>query len=114
MRMITTKQVSAVFVAGLLVLAGCGKSDKNASQAGTGGMDLVKFTQAFPSPTAEQQQELAKVTSGIRYRLYPDAMAALEKLSGDATLTDPQKQAVADLMKGVEKVMTNAPAAPTQ
>jgi hypothetical protein len=114
MIMKTTKWVSAVLVAGLLVLAGCGKSDKNSAQAGMAGIDLAKFSQAFPSPTPEQQGTLAKVTSGVRYRLYPDAMTALEALASDATLTEPQKKAVADLMKGVSQAMTNAPAAPTQ
>ena len=114
MKMITTKRLSAVLVAGLLALAGCGKSDKNTSHVATGGLDLAKFTQAFPAPTVEQQATLAKVTSGIRYRIYPDAMAALEKLAADPSLTDPQKKAVDDLTKGLSQVMTNAPAEPPQ
>jgi hypothetical protein len=108
------KRVSAVLAAGLLVFAGCGKSDKNSAPVDSVRMDLPKFQQAFPSPTMEQQGNLAKVSSGIRYRLYPDALAALESLAGDATLTEPQKQAVADMIKGVSQAMTNAPAAPTQ
>jgi hypothetical protein len=112
--MITTKWLSAVLAAGLLVFAGCGKSDKNSAQAGAARMDLAKFTQAFPSPTPEQQGSLAKVNSGVRYRLYPDALAGLEALASDPALTEPQKKAVADLIAGITQAMTNAPAAPGQ
>ena len=114
MIMITTKRVSAVLVAGLLVFAGCGKSDKNSAQTGTVRMDLPKFQQAFPSPTPQQEANLSKVASGVRYRLYPDALAALDGLSNDPALTEPQKKAVADMIAGVQQAMTNAPAAPGQ
>ena len=114
MKMITTKWLSAVLAAGLLVFAGCGKSDKNSAQAGAARMDLAKFTQAFPSPTPEQQGTLSKVANGVRYRLYPEALTALEALASDTSLTEPQKKAVADLIAGITQAMTNAPAAPGQ
>ncbi len=57
---------------------------------------------------------MAKVHSGVRYRIYPDALAALEGLSNDPALTEPQKKAVADMIAGVTQAMTNAPAVPGQ
>jgi hypothetical protein len=110
----TTYWVSGIVVAGLLAFAGCGKSDKAAAQPTSAAMEFTKFRQAFPAPTPEQQQAIAKVSQGIRYRLYPDAIAALAPLSGDASLTDAQKKAVDDLAAGLNQMMTNAPAAPTQ
>jgi hypothetical protein len=114
MTMKTTCWVSGILVAGLLAFAGCGKSDKAGAQQSSPAMDFTKFRTEFPSPTPEQQQVIAKVSQGIRYRLYPDALAALAQLSGDASLTEAQKKAVGDLAAGLSQMMTNAPAAPTQ
>jgi hypothetical protein len=77
-------------------------------------MDLAKFTQAFPSPTPEQQGTLSKVANGVRYRLYPEALTALEALASDTSLTEPQKKAVADMTAGITQAMTNAPPAAAQ
>jgi hypothetical protein len=110
----TTVFLIGLIAAGALALAGCGKSDKAGAQQPSAAMDFTKFRQAFPAPTPEQNQVIAKVSQGIRYRLYPDALAALAQLSGDASLTDAQKKAVSDLAAGLSQMMTNAPAAPTQ
>jgi len=110
----TTVFLIGLIAAGALALAGCGKSDKAGAQQPSAAMDFTKFRQAFPTPTPEQNQVIAKVSLGIRYRLYPDALAALAQLSGDASLTDAQKKAVSDLAAGLSQMMTNAPAAPTQ
>jgi len=114
MIMITTKWVSAVLVAGLLVFAGCSKSDKNSAQAGSARMELPKFLQVFPSPTPEQQGNLSKVSNGVRYRLYPEALAALEAIASDPALNESQKKAVADMIAGITQTMTNAPPATAQ
>jgi hypothetical protein len=106
--------VSGIVVAGLLAFVGCSKSDQKGAQQPSAAMDFTKFRQSFPTPTPEQQQVIAKVSQGIRYRLYPDSLAALAQLSGDASLTDAQKKAVDDLAAGLNQMMTNAPAAPTQ
>jgi hypothetical protein len=110
----TTNWIAGLLLAGVVAFAGCGKSDKNSAPSGAARIDLAKFSQAFPSPTTEQQGNLAKVNSGVRYRLYPDALAALDGLSNDPALTEPQKKAVADMIAGVQQAMTNAPAAPGQ
>jgi len=77
-------------------------------------MDLPKLQQAFPAATPEQQACLSQAGDGIRYSLYPKAIAALEKLAADATLSEPQKKAVADMMEGIKQAMAQAPAAPAQ
>ena len=110
----TTHWASGIAVAGLLAFAGCGKSEQPSAQRISASMDLQKFAQAFPAPTPEQQKNVAKASQGVRYRMYPDALAALDQLSGDASLTDAQKKAVSDLIEGVKQALTNTSAAPAQ
>ena len=114
MTMKTMHWVSVIVVAGLLAFAGCGKSEKPTTPAGQAGIDIVKFRQAFPNPTPDQQQCIAKVAQGVRYRLYPNALENLTKLSADASLTDAQKKVVNDMTEGVKQAMANAPATPAQ
>lgn len=109
-----TNLVAGLLLAGVLAFAGCGKSGKSTAEGIPATMDLAKFAQAFPSPTPEQQSNLAKVTQGVRYRLYPDALAALDKLAGDPALTDPQKKAVNDMTAGVKQAMAKAPTVPAR
>ena len=107
-----TIRVSGILVAVVLALVGCGKSDSGGDRGIPSAMDLPKLQQAFPSPTPEQQANLAKVSEGVRYGLYPNALAALDKLAADPALTEPQKKAVADLIEGIKQTMAKAPAPP--
>ncbi len=110
MQMKSMYWLSTILLAGMLALAGCGKSDQNQAQRVPAMMDLPKFQQAFPSPTPEQQTSLEKVISGVRYRLYPEALAALDKLSADPSLNDAQKKAVNDMIQGIKQTLSPAPA----
>jgi hypothetical protein len=112
MNMKTTYWVLGIVVAGLLAFAGCSKSNKPVAQHGA--VDIMKFRQAFPTPTPDQQNNISKVTQGVRYRLYPRALEALDKLNADPSLTDAQKKAVSDMIEGINQAMTNAPAPPAQ
>jgi hypothetical protein len=103
-----------ILLAGLLALVGCGKSGKSTAQSLPGGIDLPKFQQAFVSATPDQQANVTKVGAGIRYGLFSDALAALEKLGSDTTLTEPQKQAVSNMVEGIKAAMAKAPAAAPQ
>ena len=114
MHMKTMNWFSIILVAGSLALVGCGKSDKGRADGMPAAIDLPKFQQAFPSPTPEQQSTLEKVISGVRYRLYPEALAALDKLAADPALTEPQKKAVNDLIQGIKQTLSQPPAPPPQ
>jgi hypothetical protein len=114
MPMKTTNWVSGLLVAGLLAFAGCGKSDQAGDRGISASMDLSKFQQAFPSPTPEQQSNIAKASEGVRYGLYTNALAALAKLAGDPALTEPQKKAVNELVEGIKQTVAKAPAPPAQ
>jgi hypothetical protein len=110
----TTNSLLVILVACLLALVGCGKSNKGSDQSDTAGINLPKLQEAFPSPTPEQQSAIAKVFEGTRYGLYPQALAALDKLAADPKLTEPQKKAVNDLIQGIKQTMAKAPAPPAQ
>ena len=75
---------------------------------------MPKFQQAFASGTPDQQANVTKVSSSVRYGLFPDALAALEKLSSDPALTEPQKQAVSNMVEGIKVAIAKAPATPPQ
>ena len=101
-----------ILMAGVLALVGCGKAARNPAEGVPGMMDLPKFQQAFASATPDQRDSVANVSKGVRYGLYPDALAALEKLAGDATLTEPQKQAVNNMIQGIKQAAAKPPAPP--
>lgn len=109
-----TNYLIIVLMAGVLALAGCGKSDRGGASSIPAKLDFAKFQQAFPSPTPEQLGNIVKASDAIRHRQYPDALAALEKLAGDPALTEPQKKAVSDLVQGVTQAMTKATTPPAQ
>jgi hypothetical protein len=110
----STYWLSGILMAGLLAVAGCGKSEKAVAQQPSAAMDFTKFRQAFPTPTPEQNQAIAKVSGAIRYRQYVEVLMALDQLGSDASLTDAQKKAVNGFIEGIKQAMTNAPAAPPQ
>ncbi len=103
--------ITGILAAALLAFAGCGKSNKPAAQDATPSARFAQFREAFQTPTPEQQPSIAKVSMGIRYRMYPDAVAALEQLSGDASLNDTQKTAVNNLIAAL-KQLAASPSAP--
>jgi hypothetical protein len=102
--------VSGILAAGLLAVAGCGKANDVGDRAMPQAIDLPKFQQAFPAPTPAQQESISKASDGVRYGLYPQALAALDKLTADPALTEVQKQAVTDLVQGIKQTMAKAPA----
>ena len=103
-----------LLLAGLLAFVGCGKAAKDTPRNAPGMMDLPKFQQAFVSATPDQQASAVAVGSGVRYGLYPDALAALAKLDSDPALTPPQKEAVSNMVEGVKQAIAKAPAAPAR
>ena len=109
-----TNYVFIILTVGVLALAGCGKSDKGSAPSIPAKLDFAKFQQAFPTPAPGQLSNIAPASDDIRHLLYPKALAALEKLACDPTLTEPQKKAVNDMIQGVAQAMTKAPTPPVQ
>jgi hypothetical protein len=50
----------------------------------------------------------------VRYSLLPDALASLEKLASDPSLTEPQKKAVSDMIEGVKTALAKTLTAPAK
>ena len=57
--------------AGVLALAGCGKSGDKAPPAAAGAIDLAALQQAFTSAGPEVQNSFDKIRFAIRYRQLP-------------------------------------------
>jgi hypothetical protein len=110
----TTNCLLMVLLGGVLAFAGCGKADKSTAQHIPATMDVAKLQQAFPSPTPGQQSTLGKVQQSVRYSLLPDALASLEKLASDPSLTEPQKKAVSDMIEGVKTALAKTLTAPAK
>ena len=103
-----TKCTLMLLLAGLLALAGCSKS--NAPQAPAhppGTIDVGKLSQAFPAPSPEVQGSLGRLRFCARYHAYQSALVELNKLAQAPGLTEPQKQAINDVIAQV-KAATNA------
>ena len=93
-----------ILMAGALVLAGCGKSDKSAAQVRTPGMvDLSDLQKAFPAPTPEITSGLDKLRFALRYRQYDVAQVELDKLTHIPNLTDAQKKATDEVVEQVKQ-----------
>ena len=103
-----------MLVAGVLAVGGCGKSDSVGNRGLPPTMDLPKFQQAFPAPTPAQQSNIDKASESVRYGLYPQALAALDKLAADSALTEPQKKAVSDLVAGIKQTLAKVPTPPAR
>jgi hypothetical protein len=109
----TTNRIAMVLLAGVCILAGCGKSSKPQPSAVVAVMDMRKLQQAFPSPSAEVQGSLDKVRMGVRYRQFEIVLTELDKLGNDASLTESQKKAVNEKIEQVKQGISAA-AKPSQ
>jgi hypothetical protein len=112
----TTHWISGALAAGLLAVAGCGQSQKAPQPSIINGVkvDLPKFRQAFETASPDLQSSLTKVTMAFRYGQYSEAVAELEKVASNASLTEPQKKATAELLAQLKQLASQAPAKPAQ
>ena len=113
-----TPYLFIALMAGVLALAGCGKSNKPeaAAQHQPGVVDLGPLQAAFPADASpEVKGILDKVRFNTRYGMHEASLAELDKLNGMPNLTDPQKKAVADAIEQVKAAaQAKAAAAPAQ
>jgi hypothetical protein len=111
----TSKYLFLILTVGVLALAGCSKSNKEASTARVPGrVDLTQLLQQFPSPTPEVTACLEKVRFACRYRTFDTAQAELDKLAQLPDLTEPQKKAVAEVVEQVKVALSQGVGKPTQ
>ena len=112
----TTNWILGVLAAGLLAWAGCGQTQKAPPPMVINGVkvDMPKFNQAFITANPEQQRSLGKASMAIRYGQYAEAVAELEKLANNASLTEPQKKVTNEVIEQLKQVINQAPAKPAQ
>jgi len=110
-----TNYLIMILTVGVLALAGCGKSDKQATPARVPGrLDLSQLQLQFPNPAPEVSTSLNKIRFAARYRTFDTALVELDKLSQLPNLTDQQKKAVDDVVEQVKAAINAVPAKPAQ
>ena len=99
----------------LLIFAGCKKAEpvSSAQQFHGINVDLPKLDTDFAAAAPDVHESLTTVKRYFRYAQFPEALAELEKLSQNASLTEPQKKLVTDLISQTKQVIA-APPAPGQ
>jgi hypothetical protein len=98
-----------------LTLAGCSKAPPPKSPTVDGvTVDTPKLMQAFqPNPSREIQDTLMQISMGIRYSDYMKALAALDQLNSNPSLTPDQKKVVGTVIEQIKQVMSKPPAPKT-
>jgi hypothetical protein len=104
--------IFALLAVCLVAFAGCKKSDQSAAQGKESDsvqVDWPKFDKEFTGSDQEVQTSAALVKRSIRYTEFPQALAEMERLSGNPKLTEAQKKIVSDLLERTKQVIAKAP-----
>ena len=99
----------------LVAIAGCKKAEpaEGPPQEYYGvKVDLPKLDATFANASPDVLDSVAQAKHGFRYELFPQALAALDKLSKHPALTEPQKKLVSDLIEQTKQVIAKAPPPP--
>ncbi len=103
----TMNWIVGILTAGVLVLAGCGKSDKSGQQGPQAvemrgvKVDLPKLREIVPP---ELQPVVNDLNNALRYGQFPQAQAQLQKLSAAPNLNDEQKKVINDVAEQVKQM----------
>ena len=101
--------------AGVLALTGCGKPpESKPTTVPPGVIDLGSLQQAFPAPTPEVTSCLERLRFAARYRQFAPALVELNKLAQLPSLTQPQKQAVSNVIEQVKVAIQTGPTPPSR
>jgi hypothetical protein len=109
----TMQYLLVVLMAGVLALAGCGKSNKQPART-PGVPNVSDLLQAFPNPSQDVTTSLDKIRFASRYGQWEQALVELDKLSNMPNLTDEQKKAINDVIEQVKEAIKVRPNAPPQ
>jgi len=93
----------------LPVTEGCKKAQsQTAAQDRYGiGIDWPRLDSDFRDGDPAVQAGVASIKRSILYHQFPQAIANLEKLASNPSLTDPQKKILNDLRDQTRQVMAN-------
>lgn len=105
-----------VVVTATLVFAteGCKKAQtQTATQDRFGiGVDWPKLDTEFHDSEPAVRAAVASIKRSILYHQFPNAIADLQRLSSNSTLTDAQKKILNDLRDQTRQVMASASSSP--
>ncbi len=105
-----TRSFWCVLVAATLTLPGCGKSSKPPPPPVTANgtaVDLPNLGQALVSAPVEVKTVLSDVQFAMRYADYPRALAGLNKIAGNPSLTEDQKKSVNTVIEQVKQAASS-------
>jgi hypothetical protein len=102
-------------IVAVLLAASCKKAETPSPQAASGQpFDIMTLRSAFPSPSPEINESLAKLARDMRYSSYDLALQDLTTLASNPSLTEPQKKAVSSATEQVNQMQAAAPPKPAQ
>ena len=104
----TINPILVVIITAMLAVVGCKKSDSNSGAKNVSALGIIR--KAFPNPGPDISPSVEKIAFGMRYGDYNAALAELDKLAANPSLTPDQKKAVADATEAVKKSQAAAAA----
>lgn len=112
----TTNLIHSLLAVCVLAFAGCKKSDQTDSAQQFHGInvDWPKLDTEFSKAGQEVQASLRAVKQFFRYGQFPQALVELDKLSNEASLTEPQKKLINDLIQQTKQAIIKTPPPPGQ
>ena len=100
-----------LLAASLFSLTGCNKKAvKPEEKVGTVTIDMQKVYDLASGTSPDVQQTAAKLQSEIRYRQWEQALADLDRIVNDPSLSAKQKQEAQDLIGQAKQLATQPPA----
>jgi len=105
------------------ILIPCLTDAAGSNEAETGGppqeyygvkVDWRKLDAVFTNSSPEVQASVTLLLQDFRYAQFSKALADLDKLSNDPSLTPPQKKLVTDLTEQTKQVIAKAPPEPAR
>ena len=77
-------------------------------------LEWAKLDPAFADAPEQTKATVALADRAFRYAQFPQGLEALDKLSNDPSLNEPQKKLVNDLIEQTKQVIAKAPPPPGQ
>jgi hypothetical protein len=111
--------LAAVLAAAVVAAGGCHKKVDQGPPPGhvrMWGVDLdtPRLDTDFTNASPEVQRSVRSVKQAVRRGQLPAAIAQLEQLAGDASLTAPQKKLASDLSDQLRQVLAKSHPAPAE
>lgn len=105
----------SLLLAGAMMLNGCGKSEDTTAAGGSGGsgataqaIDTTALSSQFATAEGAVKTAVDEAVAAINAGRYSDAVASLQKLASDTSLTARQKTAVSSLLESLKAKAASA------